>query len=139
MATKQLDAKVRQTFGRSGLTNRPAELDKRTRLARSFRDITSQLIADAGGADHCSEVKLQLLRRFSAACCMAEVIEQKMAAGEPVRIDEHSLLVSSAVRIASRIGLNRLPRNITPDLATYLESRSASQDENDDQREEADE
>ena len=75
-----------------------------------------------GGVDRCSESRVQLIRRFAAAACLAEQLEAKLANGAEINIAEHALLTSSMVRVAQRIGINRLPKNITPDLRDYLEA-----------------
>ena len=41
-------------------------LDGRTGAARRFRDLVNSYIADMGGLDRCSEIKLGLLRRLAA-------------------------------------------------------------------------
>ena len=46
-------------------------------------------------------------------------MEARLAQGEAIDITEHSLLVSTAVRVAARIGIDRIPRTITPNVAAY--------------------
>jgi hypothetical protein len=41
-------------------------LDGRSSSARRYRDLVNSYIADMGGADHCSDIKLGLLRRLAA-------------------------------------------------------------------------
>lgn len=41
-------------------------LDGRTGAARRFRDLVNSYIADMGGLDRCSEVRLGLVRRLAA-------------------------------------------------------------------------
>jgi hypothetical protein len=63
---------------KSRLTNAPvllANVDGRTTVARRYRDIATAIAADQGGADRLSETRLQLIRRFSAAACLAEQLE----------------------------------------------------------------
>jgi hypothetical protein len=88
-------------------------------MARRFRDIASAILVDQGGADRCSESRLQLVRRFAAAAVLAEQMEARIANGESIDIAEHAQLCSTLVRIAHRIGLNRVPRNV-PSLVDYL-------------------
>jgi hypothetical protein len=103
-------------------TNVLANCDGRSTIARRYRDIIAAVVAGAGGADRCSETKLALIRRFSAAACLAEAMEAKLVSGEPIDIGEHALLCSTLVRVAQRIGINRIPKNITPTLNEYLET-----------------
>jgi hypothetical protein len=95
-------------------------LDGRTAMARRFKDITSAVLTDQGGADQCSESRLQLVRRFAAAAVLAEQMEARLANGEQIDIAQHGLLCSTLVRIAQRIGINRVARDVSPTLAEYL-------------------
>jgi hypothetical protein len=99
-------------------------IDGRSVIARRYRDIASAIVADQGGVDRLSEARLQLIRRFSASAVLAESMEARLANGEEIDINSHALLTSSMVRVAARIGINRLPKNITPSLADYLEGKS---------------
>jgi hypothetical protein len=74
--------------------------------------------------DSCSETKIQLIRRFSAAAVLAESLEARLANGEQIDIAEHALLSSTLVRIAQRIGMNRSAKTIVPTLSEYLEART---------------
>lgn len=116
LAARKPEAKSRVSNGSDVLPN----VDGRTVLARRYRDIAGALVADAGGEDRCSETKIQLIRRFSAAAVLAESMEARLANGEQIDIGEHALLSSTLVRIAQRIGINRLPKNVTPDLRDYI-------------------
>ena len=99
-------------------------VDGRSLLARRYRDIANQVAVDAGGADCLSEAKLQLIRRFSAVACLAEAMESKLAQGKQIDITEHSLLCSTMTRLAQRIGVERVPKNVAPNLEQYLSSNA---------------
>ena len=75
--------------------------------------------------------RLQLIRRFSAAACLAEQLEAKLANGAEISIAEHALLTSSMVRVAQRIGIDRLPKNIAPNLRDYLEATTEPEPQED--------
>jgi hypothetical protein len=94
-------------------------VDGRSLMGRRYRDISAQIIHDQGGPDMCSESRLQLIRRFSAAAVIAEHMEARLAQGEPIDIGEHALLCSTLARLASRIGINRVAKPI-PTLEQYL-------------------
>ena len=61
-----------------------------------------------------SEARRQLVRRFAAAAVLAEQLESKLANGQAIDLQEHALLCSSLVRLSARIGINRMPKNLTP-------------------------
>src|SRR6478735_4783158 len=93
---------------RSAVTNHTGllpGLDGRSATARRFRDLVLSYIADMGGLDRCSEIKLGLLRRLAAATVQAELLEARMVNGEEIDIGQLCTLASTAVRIASRLGL----------------------------------
>jgi hypothetical protein len=116
---------------RSAITNGSRLLegvDQRSPIARRYRDIVSQIVSDQGGADQCSESRLQLIRRFAAASVLAEQLEAKLARGEQISIAEHATLSSTLVRLANRIGVERRPRDVTPTLAEYLARKAAETD-----------
>ena len=108
---------------RSRVTNGRAllpDVDGRSVIARRLKDITSAILADQGGAEQCSESRLQLVRRFAAAAVLAEQMESRLANGEQIDIQEHGLLCSTLTRLAQRIGIERRARDVTPSLSEYL-------------------
>jgi hypothetical protein len=109
--------------GRSRVTNHKAllpDLDGRTSAARRFRDLVMSYIADMGGADRCSEIKIGLLRRLAACVVQSELLEAQMINGEAVDIGTLCTLASTTVRISSRLGLERVSRDVGPTLMDIL-------------------
>jgi hypothetical protein len=102
------------------------DVDGRSLIARRYRDISEQIVADQAGADQCSETRLQLIRRFAAASVLAEQMESRLANGKDISISEHALLCSTLTRIASRLGLERRSRDVTPSLSDYLSTHHPS-------------
>jgi hypothetical protein len=96
------------------------DVDGRSVMARRYRDITNAILVDQGGADRCSESRTQLIRRFAAAAVLAEQLEARLVNGEQIDIAEHATLSSTLVRLAQRIGIDRIARDVTPSLADYL-------------------
>jgi hypothetical protein len=106
----------RKSHGRSRVSNGHDVLpnvDGRSIIARRFRDIVSAILVDQGGVDQCSESRTQLIRRFAAAAVLAEQMESKLANGAQIDIQEHATLSSTLVRLAQRIGINRVAKDIT--------------------------
>jgi hypothetical protein len=120
----------RSSKQRSRMTNGTAllpNIDGRSAIARRFKDITNGILADQGGADQCSESRLQLVRRFAAAAVLAEQMESRLANGEQIDIQEHALLCSTLTRLAQRIGIERRARDLTPpDPLQYAREYDAS-------------
>jgi hypothetical protein len=99
--------------------------DGRSILARRYKDIAGQIIADCGGLDRLSESRLQLIRRFAAAACLAEQMEARLASGKEINVSEHSLLCSTLTRLVQRIGINRVAKTVTS-LSDILRSGETS-------------
>jgi hypothetical protein len=95
-------------------------VDGRSPGARRFRDLVNAFIADQGGEENCSEVKLGLVRRLAAASVLVEMLEVRVVAGEPIDVSEFCNLASTTVRLVQRIGINRVAKNITPTLSDLL-------------------
>ena len=100
------------------------DTDGRLSIARRFRDIAAAILVDQGGAELCSELRRQLIRRFSAACVLAEELEGRLARGEEIDVERHALLCSTMTRLAQRIGIDRRTRNVTPALRDDLDAHS---------------
>jgi hypothetical protein len=113
-------AATRKRKGRSRVTNHKdllPKLDGRSSAARRFRDLVNSYIADMGGADQCSDIKLGLLRRLAAVTVQSELIEARMINGEAVDIGTLCTLASTTVRLSQRLGIERVPKDISPSLA----------------------
>jgi hypothetical protein len=113
----------RKVYGRSAVSNGRdllPDVDGRSIVARRYRDIASAIVVDQGGVGLITEARLQLIRRFSAAAVLAEQMESALANGQEIDIPQHALLCSSLFRIASRIGLQRIPKNVGPMLSEIL-------------------
>lgn len=115
----------RKSTARDRVTNGSSVLpscDGRSIVARRYRAIASAILSDAGGRDHCSETRLQLVRRFAAASVLAEQLEARLARGEEINIAEHASLASTLVRLSARIGIDRIPREVES-LESYIASK----------------
>jgi hypothetical protein len=119
--------------GRSRATNHrdllPRINDGRSTQARRFKDLVRAFISDAGGIDNVSEVRLGLLRRLAAATVLSEEVETAVVNGERVDINTFCTLASTTVRLAQRLGIERIPRNVI-DLDPLTYAREAGGDVN---------
>ena len=113
----------RKSHGRSRVSNGHdvlPDVDGRSVIARRYRDIARAILVDQGGVEQCSESRQQLVRRFAAAAVLAEQMESKLARGDEIDVQQHALLCSSLVRLAQRIGIERVARDVTPSLGDLL-------------------
>jgi hypothetical protein len=127
---------MKSVTGRSRVTNGSRffldTLDKRTTQARRFYDIAAQVAADLGGSDRLSETRISLIRRFAALSVLLEEQDTHIANGKEIDVSKYSHMSSTLVRLAQRIGLRRVPKNVTPDLHDYL-LRHGNTDKDDDE------
>jgi hypothetical protein len=115
----------RHKRARSKITNHQdllPGLDGRSSAARRFRDLVSAFVADMGGLDQCSEVKLGLLRRLAATTVCSELVEARLVnGGAPINVSELCALASTSLRLSSRLGLERVARDVSgPSLGDLL-------------------
>jgi hypothetical protein len=62
---------------------------------------------------------------------LSEQLESRLANGGAIDIQENATLSSTLVRLAARIGIDRVPRDVTPTLSEYLapsEAQDAGED-----------
>jgi hypothetical protein len=100
-----------------------AGLDGRTQTARRFRDLVEVMTLDLGGADLLSEGQKQLIRRASALSIMAEAVEADLARDMGFDADQYGQLCDRLGRCLQRLSLERKPRDVAPDLKSYLEAK----------------
>jgi hypothetical protein len=114
----------RKVYARSRLTNGRdllPDIDGRSLIARRYRDICSAIATDQGGVDCLSQARLQLIRRFAACCVLAEEMESRLVRGAQIDITEYVQLTTTMVRVAQRIGLDRIQRDVnSPSLQDIL-------------------
>jgi hypothetical protein len=106
--------------GKLRLLNRD-NLDGRTKAAQQFDAIASGIAADLGGEEQLSTVAKHLVEAFAGAALHVGDLNARLLLGEKVDIVTHAHAISAMVRVATRIGVHRLPRDVTPSLGEYLQ------------------
>jgi hypothetical protein len=76
-----------------------------------------------GGADRLSEGQRQLARRCATISLECEKIEAHAVAGEEIDLDCYGQLTDRLGRAFQRLGLRRQPRDVTPDLGSYIRGK----------------
>jgi hypothetical protein len=113
----------RHKKARSKITNHVdllPDLDGRSSAARRFRDLVSAFLVDMGGIENCSEIKLGLVRQLAAVTVQAELLAAQMVNGVPVDIPTLCQLASTTVRLSTRLGIERIAKNIGPSFGDLL-------------------
>ena len=108
---------------RSRISNGSAILDGidgRCREARRFRDVLAEIVSDLGGSDCLSEGQRQLARRCAMLAVECEKIEALGVAGKNIDLDTYGQLTDRIGRAFQRLGLKRVPRDLTPSVAEYV-------------------
>jgi hypothetical protein len=82
--------------------------------SRRFRDVLAEIISDLGGADRLSEGQRQLARRCTTIAIACERMEGEAAAGNEIDLDAYGTLTDRLGRCFQRLGLKRMPRDVTP-------------------------
>jgi hypothetical protein len=114
---------VRAKKGRSRVTNGAAlwlDGDKRGPAARRFKDILAAILSDLGGGDLLTEGQKQLARRCSLLAVECELIEARAVVGEEINLEVYGQMTDRMGRAFQRLGLRRIPKDITPSLHAYL-------------------
>ena len=123
MTAESIGHNLAQAAARSRVTNGNdwlSGVDQRSSIARRYRDLMAEAIADAGGVSECSQARLQLIRRLAALSVQLEQLEAKLADGADIDIAEYTSLTSTLVRVVSRLGINRVARDIGPTLSDII-------------------
>jgi hypothetical protein len=97
-----------------------AELDGRSGAAKTFDAIARGIAADLGGEAQLSTVQKHLVEAFAGCAIHVNDLNVKLLTGQPVDILVHSYVISTLCRVASRIGLHRVAKDIAGDPLDYV-------------------
>ena len=129
MPVDSKDKATRSPTTRSRITNGTGLFlpgtDGRGVLARRFRDIYYDMVSDLGGDDQIGAAQAQLCRRAAGLAVQLEDLEGALVGGTEVETDRYTRLTASLCRVLSSLGIDktRYPKDVTPDLASYLAAR----------------
>jgi hypothetical protein len=116
-------------FAREGKLRlvRRQDLDQRTLAAKMFDAQVAQIKADLGTTD-LSAIECQLIENFAGISVMINDMTVQLLLGKPVDPFAFCQLSSTSVRVASRLGLHRRSRDVTPvDPLAYARSQGDEQ------------
>lgn len=95
-----------------------AGVDGRSTMARRFREITTEIETDLGG--DLTEAQRAILARAATLAVWCEEREVELAKGEIFDAQEYATIANSLRRLLTDLGLQRVSKDVTPDLATYI-------------------
>lgn len=106
------------------------DLDGRTRARRQFDRIALGICQDLGGEDRLTTIQRQLVQAFAGCCIQMHSLNTHLLLGEQIDAMAHSSAISNMVRVASRLGIHRVAREVmpVPTIAEYLEHKQSSQE-----------
>ena len=104
-----------------------AQLDGRTSAAKAFDKLVADIEADLGGRDQLSAIELALIEAFAGAAVTLQHLNTRLALGQEIDLGQYAQVVSAMVRVASRLGLRRRARDLTPSLSDLLREDQARQ------------
>ena len=109
-------ANLERREGRSRITNRKdelAETDGRTSAARRYKDLVAGFIADMGGIDQCSDIRLGLMRRLASVTMQASCSKRACSTVSRSTSPRSAHWPATTVRLSQRLGLERVARTVT--------------------------
>src|SRR5262249_37408109 len=119
---------------RSALTNGRrllAGVDGRNQWVRRCKDVIRAHLVDLGGADNASAAEHSIIRRCAVLTTELERLEVRFALANAANPEDLQLYVTasnSLRRLLEAIGLQRRPRDVTPNPLDYAR-QFASEDE----------
>jgi hypothetical protein len=100
-------------------------LDGRSNAAKYFDHLVSSIENDLSSRDALSTIEHALIEAFAGACVTLQNLNTRLALGEEIDLSHHAQAISAMVKVASRLGLRKRLRDVTPDPLTY--SREAAE------------
>lgn len=128
MATMNMASRHRKVSGQSKSTSSKVTngsalflpgVDGRSAVARRTRDIFDAICRDLGG--DLTEAQTQLVRRATWLSIACEELELKGVQGERIDLELFGKMTDRLGRTLQRIGLKRIPRDVTPSVNDYIE------------------
>jgi hypothetical protein len=102
-------------------------IDKTGGVARFFDKMVREIESDLGGRRQITRIQSELIRAFAGAATTLQYLNVQVALGETSEIDlsGYATIASTMLRIGSRLGLHRVPSDVTPDPLEYAQQEHA--------------
>jgi hypothetical protein len=109
-------------------------LDARSAPARRYRDVQNDIASDLG--NDLSAAQLHLVRSVSGLVVLREALDARVLNSEPIDTAQYCRLANTLRRCLATLGLQRVPRDVTPDLSSYLQAQAINGNGHDPDRDE---
>lgn len=100
------------------------DLDKRTKAAQQAIEFRDLLISERGG-DDLGALRMAIIEDVACVSAMIRDAQVRWLRGEPISLTELATLLNCRRRDAELIGLDPTPRDITPDITSYMAQKAA--------------
>ena len=94
--------------------------DVNSAWSRRYRDIIAYLTSDLGGREMVGEAKAALIRDCAALEIVLEKMRGRMSADQHVDVERYARIAAHRRRLLETIGLERVARDVTPTLESFL-------------------
>ena len=88
----------------------------------AFDAIAHGIANDLGGEQHLSTVQKHLVEAFAGAALHLTDLNARLLLGQEIDLLAHTSAINALTKLASRLGTNRVARNV-PTLDAYLRTR----------------
>ena len=96
------------------------QLYNRSSAAKEFDRLAAEIQTDLGRREQLSAIELALIEAFCGSAILLNGLNTKILLGQEIELSEYAAVVSSMVRVGSRLGLHRRQCDVTPSLGDYL-------------------
>lgn len=103
------------------------DLDGRTRAAQQVRETRQAIMADCGGEDALSTLERIAVDNVALLDALTKDAAARWLSGQEIDVAAIGTLMNSYNRTAAVLGWKRRPRDVTPDLRTYLAAKRAAE------------
>jgi hypothetical protein len=122
----------RHKLGHTGRATKPQlltrdQLDGRTNAAKVFDRLVADIEGDLGGREQLTTIERALVEGFAGAALSLYHLNTQLALGQNIDLSQHAQAVSAMVRVASRLGVSRRARDLTPSVNDYVDHINAQE------------
>jgi hypothetical protein len=114
---------------RAKRTSRSLPLEQATDSARYFNRMVREIETDLGGRRQLSRIEGELIGAFCGGATVLRYLNRQVVLGEigEVNLTDFATIASTMLRIGSRLGLQRVPKDVTtlPDYLAALKEADA--------------
>jgi len=103
------------------------DLDGRTKAAQRAFEMRDKLVAERGGAENLSALRLAIIEDLSVVSAMIRDTTVRWLKGEKIAPAEIATLINVRRRDAEIIGIDPAPRDVTPSLHEYVREKYGPQ------------